>query len=67
VRHGASGYPIGTTDSATLNLTVSKRFDAGTELLLIASQTGQSSLALQPTGTAIVPGFVRINIAKVTA
>lgn len=64
---GASqGFTVDTGDTATLSFGTGKRFAAGTELVVIATQTGQTSLLLQHEGTSIVPGFVRLSIAKVT-
>lgn len=65
-RHVSEGFTVDDGDTATLNMSVGKRFAAGAEVCVIATQTGQASLLLQHEGASIVPGFVRINIAKVT-
>lgn len=73
VRNGAQtarfvseGFTVDDGDTATVNLGVGKRFAAGAEICVIATQSGQTNLALQHEGVSIVPGFVRLNIAKVT-
>lgn len=65
-RHVSEGFTIDAGDTATVNLGIGKRFAAGAEICAIATQSGQATLLLQHEGTSIVPGFVRINIAKVT-
>ena len=65
-RFVSEGFTVNDGDTATVNLGVGKRFTAGAEICVIATQSGQTTLALQHEGASIVPGFVRLNIAKVT-
>ena len=65
-RFVSEGFTVDDGDTATVNLGVGKRFAAGAEICVIATQSGQTTLALQHEGVSIVPGFVRLNIAKVT-
>lgn len=64
-RHGSQGFTVDDDETATLNPCVTKYFPAGSELLVIASQSGQGSLPLVPNGGSIAPGFVRVNITRV--
>ena len=65
-RFVSEGFTVSDGDTATVNLSVGKRFAAAAEICVIATQSGQTTLALQHEGVSIVPGFVRLNIAKVT-
>lgn len=63
-RYSSEGFTVGDGDTATVNLGVNKRFSAGAEVCVIATQTGQTNLLLQHEGATIVAGFVRLNIVK---
>lgn len=64
-RYASEGFTVDDGDTATVNLGIVRRFSAGAEVCVIATQTGQANLSLQHEGASIVPGFVRINIIKV--
>jgi len=65
-RFGSSSESVSTGDPSTLSPQAMKRFTAGAEVVVIATQTGQGTLALEPEGSAIVAGSVRIGITKVS-
>ena len=65
IRYVAEGFTVNTGDTATVNLSRTKRFSAGEEIIVVANQTGQTSLPLVPTGATITLGFVRLSITRV--
>ena len=52
----------GGTAACTLNLSVTRQFTTGQELVLTATQTSGGTLTTDYQGTSITDGFVRLNI-----
>ena len=67
IRYVAEGFTVDTGDTATVNLSRTKRFAAGEAIVLVANQTGQTNLPLVPTGVSIAAGFVRLSLTRVAA
>ena len=65
VRYVADG-DNGGTSSATRNFSITKRFSAGQELVVVANQSTGSSLSTQYQGSGITDGFVRLTICKLS-
>jgi hypothetical protein len=65
-RFASNGGTVDTGDELSVHLSFPKRFNAGDSIIVVANQTGQTTLPLRPTGSDISAGFVRINIVKVS-
>ena len=61
-RYASHGVYNGGTAACTLNLSVTRRFTTGQELVLTATQTSGGTLTTDYQGTSITDGFVRLNI-----
>lgn len=64
VRHVADGDQGGPA-AASRSFSITKRFSAAAELLVVATQSSGGTLATQYQGTSITDGFVRLNICKI--
>lgn len=61
-RYASHGVYNGGTAACTLNLSVTRQFTTGQELVLTATQTSGGTLTTDYQGTSITDGFVRLNI-----